>query len=130
MEKFINKENTAFVLKVCICALLALGIIAVIHYMIPSLAWSSDDLIDISVDVLGDFKHKLVTIALAAFPVSLIVLLLGIFFLHDDRTLAFVIRACIVVCVATALILFIEAGTALETLKSLFKIGEAVGRTT
>ncbi len=120
MKKFVNKEFLGTALKTCVHAALAVAFVMAFCQVMPSAAWCGD-LFSKSESILGEAQGKLVHFAMALFPVSLIVLILNLFFTKDDRKIGLIGKACIVVCVATALIMVIDAGTVLSTLEAWFK---------
>lgn len=120
--KKLNKKSLETALKVCVCAALAFAFVIVITQIMPSMTWC-EDLFTKTEGVLGDTQSKLVHLAMAIFPVSLIVLILTLFFTKDERKIGIVGKACIVVCVAAVLIMLVDAGLVLQTLKDWFGVG-------
>lgn len=121
MKKLKIKSFLETALKMCVCAGIAFAFLQVVRLALPSASWCGD-LFEKTEGVLGDTQGKLVHLAMAIFPVSLIVLILNLFFTKDERKVGMIGKACIVVCVAAALIMIIDSGTVLETIKTWLNI--------
>ena len=124
MKKLMNKEFLSSALKVCVCAALLLITAQVIYHILPSMSWC-DDLFGKTETVLGDTKQKLVNVALALFPVCLIIIVLTLFFTKDERKIGIVVKAGVVVCLALVIILLINAGVVKDTLMDWFGVTES-----
>ena len=121
MKKFKNNEFLETALKMCVCAGLAFLFVLVVAHVFPSIAWCND-LFTKANTVLDTTKGKLVSFAMALFPVSLIVIILTLFFTKDERKIGLVVKAGVVVCLAAVLILLINKGIVLDTLKEWFGV--------
>lgn len=79
----------------------------------------STDIVETGVKAFGSVQSWLVSLSVSAFPVSLIVILFCLFFVHDTRKISGLLVVAGIVCLATFLILVVNAGAALELIKSL-----------
>lgn len=85
----------------------------------PTPIVDSTDIVETGVQAFGSVQSWLVSLSMSAFPVSLIVILFCLFFVHDTRKVSGLLVIAGIVCLATFLILVINAGAALELIKSL-----------
>lgn len=73
--------------------------------------YSLDKLETTAKNTISDVEKTVVEICMALFPLSLILGLVVLFFTHDERKISLTVKICITICIVTALILLIHAGT-------------------
>lgn len=83
--------------------------------------YSLDKLEENAVDTISDVQETVVNVSLALFPVSLILGLVILYFTHDERKIGLTVKICLTICIVTGLIILINAGVALDIIKSFIE---------
>lgn len=119
MKKVLSKENLEQVLKISLCVLCCVAIVQAVRSICPTLI-ACDDLFDVGLGIISDAQQKLVEICIAICPLALIFVIVCVLLTHNEKKMAWYMQLGIIILVATALVLIINSGVVIETLKAWF----------
>lgn len=120
MKKIFSKENLAQVLKKCVCVMCCATFMQMVWTLIPSIAYCND-LFAEGEALISDAQQTLVNFAMALCPLSLIVIAILSMTTHNEKKLAGLMSFAKIVLVATILILVINSGVVVDTIKAWFE---------
>lgn len=116
----LKKENIMNILKNSLCVTCIFAFVQSIMSIVP-IHVLCDDLFDVAGSTISNAQKELVDICLAACPLSIIVILLSLIFVRDERKMAWLIKLAGTVVVATALVLVVNSDVLVSTLKTWFE---------
>lgn len=120
MKKIFTKENLAQVLKLTLCVVCCLAFMQMFISVMPTTIFCGD-LFDKGQEIIGQGQQTLVSLAMALCPLALILICVLSMVTHNEKKLAWLMNLGKVVLVASILILIINSGAVVTTLKSWFE---------
>lgn len=120
MKKIFTKENLAQVLKLTLCVMCCLAFMQMITSVMPTTVFC-DDLFEKGTDIVKSGQSTLVSFAMALAPLALILICVLSMVTHNEKKLAWLMNLGKVVLIASILILVINSGIVIDTIKAWFE---------
>lgn len=115
--KSLNKLQVA---KIILCVLLVCVSCQVLYSFIPTSVSCSDDLIQTGTEVTGKIKTDIAKLALAIFPVAIMVIGFILLFTHNDRKISQLFNVLLIIIGGFILIILASKGVITNALQSIF----------
>jgi len=80
---------------------------------------NSGDIFSVAEGAVDSVQDKLVSLGTKLFPLALVICIVSLFITHDERKLQIELKILITLCVCYALLLLIDNGTFVTTVKSI-----------